>query len=321
MRRVIIFMLLLLAGCGAPEMVVVPTLAVLPTLTETPFIAPTRTATPLPEEEGQSPTPSATPTAGNTSTPSASPTPTSTNTITPSLTITNTASPTATRRPTSTPPQAGLGVLALTALAATVLPVTQPPVAPTLLAQPTLPPGVVPTFTPLTPFAPGTPTLPCPVTAPPTIAQYLTSNPMVAGSLGCPVGLPQFVTGGAQVFQGGLMYFVSGTPNYIYSLTGSDGRFRRFVDSWREGDPPGIAETPPPGLIQPIRGFGKVWRENSDVRAQLGWALTGELGGSIQVQAFERGRALYLQQRGETIILIDNPDGNSGTWRAFPGGF
>jgi hypothetical protein len=133
--------------------------------------------------------------------------------------------------------------------------------------------------------------------------------------------MTQFVNGGAQVFEGGQMYFLATTPKYIYSLT-VDGRFRRFVDTWVEGvDPNSGGEIPPSGLIEPIRGFGKVWRLNPDVRAALGWAVTGELGGIATLQAFERGRAIFLPDRGETIIMVDNPDGQSGSWRAFSGGF
>jgi hypothetical protein len=143
----------------------------------------------------------------------------------------------------------------------------------------------------------------------------------LAGQLGCAVGMTQFVNGGAQVFEGGQMYFLATTPKYIYSLT-VDGRFRRFVDTWVEGvDPNSGGEIPPSGLIEPIRGFGKVWRLNPDVRAALGWAVTGELGGIATLQAFERGRAIFLPDRGETIIMVDNPDGQSGSWRAFSGGF
>jgi len=30
------------------------------------------------------------------------------------------------------------------------------------------------------------------------------------------------------------------------------------------------------GLFQPVRGFGKVWREDADLRARLGWATAPE---------------------------------------------
>ena len=36
--------------------------------------------------------------------------------------------------------------------------------------------------------------------------------------------------------------------------------------------------TPPAGLLQPDRGFGKLWREVPEVRDMLGWAVTPEFG-------------------------------------------
>ena len=41
---------------------------------------------------------------------------------------------------------------------------------------------------------------------------------------------------------------------------------------------------PPAGLLQPIRGFGKIWRETSGVRDKLGWATVPEQGFDTQWQ-------------------------------------
>ena len=48
-----------------------------------------------------------------------------------------------------------------------------------------------------------------------------------------------------------------------------------FVEGEAEFDPQLI---PPEGLHQPIRGFGKLWRENLEVRQKIGWALKLERG-------------------------------------------
>jgi hypothetical protein len=96
-----------------------------------------------------------------------------------------------------------------------------------------------------------------------------------------------------------------------------DGRFRRFDDTWAPGiDPEGGGETPPLGLIEPKRGFGKVWRLFPDVRSLLGWAINEEVGGTASTLPFERGRAIALPQRNETILLIDDPGSQMGTWRS-----
>jgi hypothetical protein len=118
------------------------------------------------------------------------------------------------------------------------------------------------------------------------------------------------------------MIYVSGSPGDIYVLF-SDGRYRKFTDTWVEGvDPFSGGETPPSGLFEPIRGFGKVWRSNLDVRNGIGWGTTGEDGATATLLYFERGRAIYLPQRNESVILIeDSPGAGAGVWRSLIGAF
>ncbi len=75
------------------------------------------------------------------------------------------------------------------------------------------------------------------------------------------------------------------STNYIYVLHTGGGSFYsggwlgRYPNPWSSGDPesdPSI--TPPDGRYQPLRGFGKVWRDNTRVRDALGWALAPEQG-------------------------------------------
>ena len=307
-------LLFVLTACAetAPETVVVPTLAQLPTLT--PSTTPTATSTP-----SLTPTLTATPTETETAT--ASPTPRPTVTITPSATITYTPSPTFTASPTPETNLSSLAELALTAAAATLLPPTlRPPAAtPIQLTSGAPPPGVTvvaPTLTPLA-LAP----VACPWGAPAALDRVLAGDPGLSVALGCPVGTPLHYAGAAQVFENGMMYYLDGAPRSIYTLT-VDGRYRRFDDTWVQNvDPDSGGEVPPPGLIEPIRGFGKVWRTNPDMRAALGWAITNELGDSATVQFFEHGRAIFLPVRGETILLAEEVGGQSGMWRAISGGF
>lgn len=316
MRRiyVAVCLLFLLTACAetAPEDVVVPTLAELPTLT--PSSTPTTTVTP-------SPTPTLTATLTEAPTATVSGTPSSTPSITPSATITDTPSPTFTASPTEETQLGSLAELALTASAATLLPPTlRPPAAtPIQLTVAAPAPGVTsvaPTFTPLA-LAP----INCPWSTPPALQAVLSSDPALGTALGCPSGTPVQFAGAAQVFQSGTMYYLDGSPRSIYVLM-VDGHYRRFDDTWVQGvDADSGGEVPPPGMIEPIRGFGKVWRTNADVRASLGWAITNEMGDTATVEYFERGRAIYLPVRGETIILAEDPGGQSGVWRAISGGF
>jgi hypothetical protein len=57
------------------------------------------------------------------------------------------------------------------------------------------------------------------------------------------------------------------------------GAWTVYEDTFEEGQPesdPSIV--PPTPLLQPMRGFGKLWRDNPEVRDELGWAETPEFG-------------------------------------------
>jgi hypothetical protein len=302
--------LLLLSACGGEPQPdgQIPTVAQLPSLTPSP----SHTAT-VPASVTTTSTSTLTPTLTLT----ASTTPTTTLTVTPSMTITDTPAPTLTASPSPPARAVSIAALALTALNATVLPQTPPPVPPAAPTNPAQPPGV-PTLTPLA--AVSTPAF-CPFPPPGALATMLSGAPALRDGLGCATGAVVTLAGAAQVFESGIMYYLPGAPKSIYVLT-IDGRFRRFDDTWIDGvDPSSGGEVPPAGLIEPIRGFGKVWRTNPEVRAALGWAITNELGDHTSVQYFDHGRAIYLPVRGETVILLDDLGAQSGIWQAFSGSF
>ncbi len=348
--------LILLAACSATPTVVVPTLAVLPTLTASSTVtpsdepsavssptlttsstvtsSPTQTFSPPPSA---TPLPSATPTPLPSATLTETPTSPPTFTYTPSLTITNTRTPLPSATFTASPELDNLGMLALLSQRATILPpemLYNPPTltavayaAQTLVA---IGVGLTPSPSVSTPL-PGVPqlaTLPPPLTTttctvppPAGLASAFAADPTLTQAVGCPQGSVYTTTTAIESFEHGSLIYVQGSPSAIYALT-LDGRFRRFDDTWVAGvDPETGGETPPLGLLEPKRGFGKIWRGNFDVRAALGWAVTEEQGASSSVQIFERGRAVFLPQRGESYLLIDDPGGASGAWRALPTGF
>lgn len=339
----------LTAACGSPEPPpVIPTLIELPTESPTPI--PTDTFTPEPATPTDTPEPSATPTATasptatNTLIPSLTPTPTSTPSLTPSQTITDTITPIPTSTFTPTPDFGAFSALVQLAAQATILPpeeryppeiLTELAIARQVILSQT-PPSPVPAIIVETPGLPpvalpgtGVPQLPpptCQFPPPPALSAMLSSDGNLYASLGCALGsppIPSALSAASQLFERGLMIYVAsptGGVGTIYALT-SDGRFRRFDDTWVQGvDPDSGGETVPPGLIEPIRGFGKVWRLNPDVRAGLGYAVIGEQGDTATVLDFSRGRAIYVPARAATFILLDDSLAG-GTWRSFSGGY
>ena len=80
------------------------------------------------------------------------------------------------------------------------------------------------------------------------------------------------------------------------------GKWLVYVDDWTAGADPDNDQslTPPPGLIQPIRGFGKVWRTklSAEEREMLGWAT----GSEFLISSDYRYKAnVFINSQGETI--------------------
>lgn len=84
-----------------------------------------------------------------------------------------------------------------------------------------------------------------------------------------------------QRFQNGRMFWLQPVDQIWVLAQDETGKKTWLVydNTFREGqaesDP---SLTPPANFHQPIRGFGKLWRENPEIRQTLGWALEPELG-------------------------------------------
>jgi hypothetical protein len=102
-----------------------------------------------------------------------------------------------------------------------------------------------------------------------------------------------------------------GDTRTIYVI-GRDGRWQAYADTFVEGEAESDPSlTPPDGLLQPVRGFGKLWRTHPEVQRQLGWALAKESGYGGYVQEFERG--LLISGGDRTYALIG--EGQGEVWR------
>jgi hypothetical protein len=209
------------------------------------------------------------------------------------------APPTATLVPatdTSTPP------------ADTPVPPTDTPVPATNTPKP-------PTDTPPPTWTPS-PTLPPPCAFP---AQGLFAGlwQTYKVQLGCPLyQSPKPVQDAEQPFQNGHMFWRQDNDYayVVYEQGGLAGTHKRYSDMWSEGDPDySCAASPPPGLVQPVRGFGAVWCFLGAASAPIGWGLAEEVGqgpgnGDPLVQDFDHG-----------MILRDSDGTNTGRAYVFFG--
>ncbi len=94
-----------------------------------------------------------------------------------------------------------------------------------------------------------------------------------------------------QPFEHGVMIWIQELDRIYVLFDGYDanGEWNNFADEWDPGDPeddPSI--NPPPGLYQPKRGFGLVWREQPNVQERLGWATAPETSFTTAYQTTAR---------------------------------
>jgi hypothetical protein len=226
--------------------------------------------------------------------------------------------------PTTTP--TALPTATDTALAA-ASPTAPPTVSPT--PSPTAVPLESPTQTPVaSPTLPPTPSPTPPPTPSPTGALtpigrfgYLWRSEL--GGPGGPLGLAtaeeQELWNAVQPFERGLMIWLDQLhEDQIYVLAyGQDenqGTWQQYADTYREGEPESAGLTPPEGLLEPVRGFGRLWREElGGPDALIGWALAPEEGYIGAVQPFVHGLMLWNPLSDAIYVLWDD-----STWKAYP---
>jgi hypothetical protein len=128
----------------------------------------------------------------------------------------------------------------------------------------------------------------------------------------CPAGPAVFTGGAQQQFEHGVMLWVQAEDRiYVLFDDGQHPRWSAYADEWDEGEPavdPGIE--PPPGLQQPVRGFGLLWRREPTVRQRLGWATDQEHGYETAVQ-----RSSHYRYPNLYIRALDG-----GVWQLGPNG-
>ncbi len=109
--------------------------------------------------------------------------------------------------------------------------------------------------------------------------------------LGCPLAIARNVNMAVQNFSNGVMFWREDTRKIYVIYLGNT--WEEYDDTWDASQPVGGAETPPSSVFRaPIRGFGKVWREQlGGPNARIGWAMGGEIAVADELQDFERGVA------------------------------
>ena len=123
-----------------------------------------------------------------------------------------------------------------------------------------------------------------------------TANPL-------PTALVSEIQVAEQAFEHGRMFWLFPTHKIWVMINAPDsidhGQWLIFDDTWEEGEPENDPSlTPPANLLQPVRGFGKLWRDNQEVRDALGWAVSPEYG---FVTNYEYRPGGYLDSNGNYV--------------------
>ena len=132
----------------------------------------------------------------------------------------------------------------------------------------------------------------------------------VAGKLHCPTAGARSSKSAYQPFERGLMFWRA-HEQAVYVLDAGGG-WIRYPDAWDDTQPQANPDlVPPAGLLQPVRGFGKVWRERlGGPGASTGWALAEEQSFEMLYQSFVDGQ-MFVGPRGEVYLLYAD-----STWEA-----
>jgi hypothetical protein len=135
-----------------------------------------------------------------------------------------------------------------------------------------------------------------------------------------------------QLFERGRMFYLQPVDEIwvlIDDEEGADGGpWRRRQDTWEDGMPEFDPTIIPPDedLYQPIRGFGKLWREDDAIRGALGWAIEDEYGHVTRYEYYAGGEVTaagdYVPGPGQHTIVSRHGEPDTfvlnevnGTWR------
>lgn len=144
----------------------------------------------------------------------------------------------------------------------------------------------------------------------------------------CPQSSAVATRAASQRFERGRMIWLENTDWFYVFLYGDPAAKQplRIVAGplgFRPGASPDnrIGLTPPPGMVEPVSGFGLLWRGevygSEGLREQLGWAIENEFGFDTRTQCaagVATGWSCYLQTPEGTILNAEYNVYGSLTW-------
>ncbi len=114
-----------------------------------------------------------------------------------------------------------------------------------------------------------------------------------------------------QPFERGFMLWLQPSKSiYVFFDNYGGQSYRVYNDTFKEGDPESDPSlVPPAGLLQPVRGFGLVWRSYPEVRDNLGWATAVESGFDTWRQSYQgvgmHNLTIWVKDINQKIYELD----------------
>jgi hypothetical protein len=136
--------------------------------------------------------------------------------------------------------------------------------------------------------------------------------------LGCPrqIEPTKFAQFAEQQFERGFMFWSEKPRDLILAISRGDDPVWYERRSWSfDPDSAWCASTPPPGLVQPIRGLGGAWCDSPEIRKAIGWAVEKERVIQGAVQEFDNGfimrtgdpTKVYVLFRDDRTYAVEKP--------------
>jgi|GEM_PF-4897211 len=148
----------------------------------------------------------------------------------------------------------------------------------------------------------------CPVQPVRGFALIYTNQTGVATRLGCASGHEIGFSAPLQTFERGLMVERLDTRQIF--VIQSNGSWSIYGDSYSNGQVLSAVGTPPANLSAPTGGFGLVWRQQSGVRQNLGWATGPVQNLSGAWQGFAGGQMLWTSEKKIYVLYADKTGAN-----------
>lgn len=160
-------------------------------------------------------------------------------------------------------------------------------------------PSAVAASSPPPTAAPASPTAAAPGTPEPVrgFGLLLQSRPDIADKLGRALEPERGVAMVTQPFEGGHLLWREDQKEIIALL--KNGRWESYPDTF---DGQELENSSPD---EPVRGFGKLWRENQELRSALGAATAPEQPVAGAIQPFEGGTMLWTADQNIYVLYTD----------------